>query len=124
MIKEILDKYENMREMEKFLLVKHNVTLKTIPKRYVASVRQVIPVYNQEGLLWEIMYHELEPQKVQQAVPYHASRSRKVACIILGRVPSSDTGENQVCVRKGTAFRVIPRCPRAVRNSAVSMAAT
>lgn len=101
-IKEILHKYEDAREMERFLLVKkkeleeeamvtqqklqfldstlrwlrkdgnlmdYNVTLKTIPERYVASVRQVIPAYDQEGILWELMCRELEPQKVQQAEP-------------------------------------------------------
>ena len=101
-IKEILDKYEDAQEMERFLLVKrkeleeealgtqkkltlldsalkwmrkdgnlmdYNVTLKTVPERYVASVRQVIPAYNQEGMLWEIMSREIKPQKVQQAVP-------------------------------------------------------
>ena len=101
-IKEILGKYGDPQEMEKFLLIKHrelkeeamaaeqklmlldstlkwlrkdgslmdyDVTLKTVPERYVASVRQVIPAYDQEGVLWEIMCRELEPQKVQQAVP-------------------------------------------------------
>lgn len=102
MIREILDKYEDVQEMERFLLVKrkelegeaakiqqrlklldsslkwmrkdgnlmdYNVTLKTVPERYVASVRQVIPAYDQEGMLWEIMCRELRPQNVQQAVP-------------------------------------------------------
>ena len=50
-------------------LMDYNVTLKTIPERYVASVRQVIPAYDCEGLLWEIMCRELEPQNVQQAIP-------------------------------------------------------
>lgn len=50
-------------------LMDYNVILKTIPERYVASVRQVIPAYDCEGTLWEIMCRELEPQKVQQAVP-------------------------------------------------------
>ena len=95
MIREILGKYEDIQEMERFLLVKrkeleeearetrqklmlldstlkwmrkdgslmdYNVTLKTVPERYVASVRQVIPAYDQEGLLWEIMCRELEGQ--------------------------------------------------------------
>ena len=102
MIKEILGKYEDVSEMERFLLEKrkeleeeaveiwqkmqfldstlkwmrkdgnlmdYNVTLKTIPERYVASVRQVIPSYDKEGILWEIMCRELEGQGVQQAVP-------------------------------------------------------
>ena len=84
MIKEILGKYEDVQEMERFLILKrkelegeareirqklqfldstlkwmrkdgnlmdYNVTLKTLPERYVASVRQVIPAYDQEGLL-------------------------------------------------------------------------
>lgn len=101
-IKEILDQYEDVQEMEHFLLAKreeleeeaakirqkvqfldsmlkwirkdgnlmdYNVTLKTIPERYVASVRQVIPAYDREGLLWEMMCRELKPQKVQQAEP-------------------------------------------------------
>ncbi len=50
-------------------LMDYDVTLKTIPKRYVASVRQVIPAYECEGILWEMMGRELEPQKVQQATP-------------------------------------------------------
>lgn len=101
-IKEILEKYEDAQEMERFLLVKrreleeesmeigqklrfldstlkwlrkdgnlmdYNVTLKTVPERYVASVRQVIPAYDREGILWEIMCRELRAQNVQQAVP-------------------------------------------------------
>ncbi len=47
----------------------YNVTLKTIPGRLVASVRQVIPAYDREGLLWEIMNRELAPRNVQQANP-------------------------------------------------------
>lgn len=35
----------------------------------VVCKRQVIPSYDQEGLLWEIMCRELELQNVQQAVP-------------------------------------------------------
>ena len=50
-------------------LMDYNVTLKTVPERYVASVRQIIPAYDSEGMLWEIMCRELEPQNVQQAVP-------------------------------------------------------
>lgn len=50
-------------------LMDYNVTLKTIPERYVASVRQVIPAYDQEGILWEMMCREAERQKVQLAAP-------------------------------------------------------
>lgn len=50
-------------------LMDYNVTLKTIPERYVASVRQVIPAYNQEGILWGLMKGELGAQNVQEAEP-------------------------------------------------------
>lgn len=51
------------------IFMDYNVTLKTVPERYVASVRKVIPAYDCEGILWEMMRRELEPQNVQQAVP-------------------------------------------------------
>ena len=50
-------------------LMDYDVTCKTLPERYVASLRQVIPAYDQEWVLWEMMWRELGPQKVQQAVP-------------------------------------------------------
>lgn len=50
-------------------LMDYNVTLKTLPERRVASVRQVIPAYDREGILWEILCRELKSQNVQQAVP-------------------------------------------------------
>lgn len=45
----------------------YNVTLKTLPERYVASVRQVIPAYDQESVLWNIMMNETSPLGVQTA---------------------------------------------------------
>lgn len=36
----------------------YNVTLKTMPERTVASVRQIIPAYAQEGMLWHILMQE------------------------------------------------------------------
>lgn len=39
--------------------MKYDVVLKEIPKRYVASVRKVIPSYDQEGMLWNIMMEEV-----------------------------------------------------------------
>lgn len=50
----------------------YNVTLKTLPERHVASVRQVIPSYRQEGMLWETLYQETGPQKVRPAAPAYA----------------------------------------------------
>lgn len=101
-IGEILEKYEDTHEMERFLLIKrkeleeqarmtqerlrlldntikwlrkdgslmdYNVTLKTLPERYVASVRQIIPAYNAEGVLWKMLNEEIAPQHVQPAAP-------------------------------------------------------
>lgn len=45
----------------------YNVTVKTMPERYVASVRKIIPAYDQEGMLWNIMMTETAPQNMQIA---------------------------------------------------------
>ncbi|MFT4106456.1 MAG: MerR family transcriptional regulator [Lacrimispora sp.] len=101
-IREILDKYEDAREMEKFLVIKrqemedeeqvlhqrirlldnaiewlrkdgnimgYDVSLKTLPKRYAASVRKVIPSYADEGMLWGILMEETAPLHMQDGSP-------------------------------------------------------
>lgn len=45
------------------------VTLKTLPERYVASVRQVIAAYENEGDLWRILNKETAQQNLQMANP-------------------------------------------------------
>jgi hypothetical protein len=47
----------------------YNVTLKELPERYVASVRKVIPNYQQEGMLWGILMQETAPLEVQDGDP-------------------------------------------------------
>ena len=47
----------------------HSVTVKEIPQRYVASLRKVIPSYNDERILWEQMGAETKPQGFQMANP-------------------------------------------------------
>ena len=54
-----------LREDE--LAMKYDVILKTIPERYVASVRKTIPAYDQEGMLWQIMMSETATMNLQQA---------------------------------------------------------
>lgn len=49
--------------------MEYNVTLKTLPQRYVASVRMVIPSYEQEGNLWHIMMEETAPFSLRFAEP-------------------------------------------------------
>lgn len=50
-------------------VMKHTVILKEIPQRYVASLREIIPSYEMEGMLWEQMMREIAPQNVQYANP-------------------------------------------------------
>ncbi|MFA9378708.1 MAG: MerR family transcriptional regulator [Lachnotalea sp.] len=50
-------------------MMKYDVTLKTIPERYVASVRRVIPAYNQEGMLWNTLMQETAQMNLQPADP-------------------------------------------------------
>ena len=80
--KEILEKYLHMKQIElqklseqtnrRLLLLEtarerlrkdditmnYDVTLKTLPKRYVASVRMTIPSYDHEGMLWSVLVSE------------------------------------------------------------------
>ena len=50
-------------------VMKYDVTLKEMPQRYVASLREVIPNYQSEGMIWEKMQKELASQNVQMATP-------------------------------------------------------
>lgn len=45
----------------------YNVSIKTLGERYVASVRKIIPAYDQEGMLWKIMMSETAPLGLQPA---------------------------------------------------------
>lgn len=51
------------------IIMEYNVTLKELPRRYVASLRQVIPSYWQEGTLWQKMMEETADQALQMADP-------------------------------------------------------
>lgn len=53
---------ERLRKDDKAM--NYAVSIKTIPQRYVASLREVIPAYDQEGILWEKMCVECAPQNV------------------------------------------------------------
>lgn len=46
------------RLREDGVVMSYDVTLKELPERYVASVRKIIPSYNQEGTLWGILMQE------------------------------------------------------------------
>lgn len=47
----------------------YNVSLKTLPERYVASVRKTIPSYEDEGMLWGILMQETAMLKMQDGDP-------------------------------------------------------
>ena len=50
-------------------IMKYSVTLKELPARQVASVRQIIPAYDQEQLLWNILMKETAHMKLQPGDP-------------------------------------------------------
>lgn len=58
---------ERLRKDDKAM--NYNVTIKTLQERYVASIRQIIPSYEQEGILWEMMMRETAGLNMQVADP-------------------------------------------------------
>lgn len=105
-IRGILEKYEDAKEMEQFLLIKkreledqelevcqrlqlldntiewlrkdgsimgYDVSLKTLPKRQVASVRQVISSYADEGILWKALMEDTASLHMQDGNPCYTS---------------------------------------------------
>jgi len=50
-------------------IMEYQVTLKTVPERYVASVRQVIPNYAEEGMLWNILMTETKDMNIHYNDP-------------------------------------------------------
>lgn len=56
-----------MRLRKDDLAMKYNVVFKTMPERYVASVRKVIPSYDQESILWNTMMAETGHMNLQQS---------------------------------------------------------
>lgn len=47
-----------LERLRKDEVMKYDVTLKTIPQRNAATVRMLIPNYEQEGMLWNILMEE------------------------------------------------------------------
>lgn len=50
----------------------YDVTLKTLPERYVASIRQVLKNHVDEGRLWHILREETDAFKLTQGSPCYA----------------------------------------------------
>lgn len=51
------------------VVMNYSVTLKELPERTVASVRKVIPSYNEEIMLWNTLVEETTPLKMKDADP-------------------------------------------------------
>ena len=49
--------------------MKYDVTIKTLPERQVASVRQILPGYDREGDLWHIFAQETAALRIQDGDP-------------------------------------------------------
>lgn len=58
-----------LERLRKDETMKYDVTIKTIPERTVASVRQIIPSYDREGDLWGIYCQETARMKIQDGDP-------------------------------------------------------
>ncbi|MDF1618424.1 MerR family transcriptional regulator [Petrocella sp. FN5] len=50
----------------------YNVVLKTLPERYVASVRKVIPSYDQESILWNTLMAETSEMNLKPDDPCYS----------------------------------------------------
>lgn len=53
-------------------IMNYNVVLKTLPERYVASVRKTIPSYDQESILWNILISETGEMNLLPAEPSYS----------------------------------------------------
>ena len=58
---------ERLRKDE--IMMKYDVTVKTLPERQVASVRQILPNYDREGDLWGIYCQETAGMNIQDGDP-------------------------------------------------------
>lgn len=54
------------------LMMKYDVVVKELPQRYVASLREIIPNYEAEGMLWGKMMGEIAPQNLEYANPCYS----------------------------------------------------
>lgn len=68
---------ERLRKDEKQM--NYDVTIKTLPERQVASVRQILPCYDREGDLWHIFVREtaLPPHPGRRPGPVHQRLPRR-----------------------------------------------
>ena len=53
-----------LTRLRKDEIMKYDVTVKTFPERYAATVRMQIPSYEMEGMLWNMLVGETEPLNI------------------------------------------------------------
>lgn len=53
-------------------VMKYDVIVKELPQRYVASLRETIPNYEAEGMLWGKMMGEIAPQNAEYVNPCYS----------------------------------------------------
>ena len=58
-----------LERLRKDETMKYDVTIKTLPQRYSATVRMIIPSYEQEGMLWNILMGETAQMHLIDADP-------------------------------------------------------
>ena len=58
-----------LKSIRKDETMKYDVVIKTLPERKVASVRQIIPSYKDEGILWDMLFKETEKSGLRLAEP-------------------------------------------------------
>ena len=57
------------KRLRKEETMQYNVTLKTVPERYAATVRMTLPRYEDEGRIWSTLVSETAPLKLMEADP-------------------------------------------------------
>ncbi len=55
--------------LRKDITMSYDVTVKTIPERYAATVHMIIPRYDQEGMIWSVMASETARMNLTEADP-------------------------------------------------------
>lgn len=55
--------------LRKDITMSYDVTVKTIPERYAATVHMIIPRYDQEGTIWSVMTSETAGMNLTEADP-------------------------------------------------------
>lgn len=62
-----------LERLRKETAMEYDVILKTLPERYVASVRMTIPCYEREGDVWHVLCEETDHMHLQPADPCYCS---------------------------------------------------